>query len=191
MSPLPCASHNTHTHTGTRTEQTQPQHTLVSHSLSLRYALYFSRCCALSGSYCAAYPLAGSRAGDECDNDDVGSSWLCGSLVLPGCLRQTCLLAKMVCLASLVVAFVTVVGNQKNLAALSTRLSTGQTAGRQLRRPCPCQLTQMVIDSLFPLNTARLLLHPAESQEIMYYICSICIISVVYLYNIISEVLYF
>lgn len=190
MSPLPCASHNTHTHTGTRTEQTQPQHTLVSHSLSLRYALYFSRCCALSGSCCAAYPLAGSRAGDECDNDDVGSSWLCGSLVLPGCLRQTCLLAKMVCLASLVVAFVTVVGNQKNLAALSTRLSTGQTAGRQLRRPCPCQLTQMVIDSLFPLNTARLLLHPAESQEIKYYICSICIISVVYLYNIISEVLY-
>lgn len=171
----------------------QSKHSPNTHSyltLSLRYALYFSRCCALSGSCCAAYPLAGSRAGDEYDNDDVGSSWLCGSLVLPGCLRQTCLLAKMVCLASLVVAFVTVVGNQKNLAALSTRLSTGQTAGRQLRRPCPCQLTQMVIDSLFPLNTARLLLHPAESQEINYYICSICIISVVYQYNIISEILY-
>lgn len=67
-------------HTHTDTEQTQPQHTLVSHALTLSAGLSLSLCCALSGSCCAAYALAGSRAGVECDNDDVGSSWLCDCL---------------------------------------------------------------------------------------------------------------
>lgn len=152
MSPLPCASHNTHT--DTETEQTQPQHTLVSHSLSLGRALSLSQ---LRAQWFVLRSVCFSRF-------ESFSVALLGSVALwslPGCLRQTCLLAKMVCLACLVVAFVTVVGNQMNLAALLTRLSTGQTAGWQagwqLRRPCPCpcQLTQMVIDSLFPLNTLQ------------------------------------
>lgn len=185
-----CLAQHTHTQTHTLASNTAaPTHSdlaLSANSLSrsscerslLRYSLR-----ALSASCCAAWPFARSWATVRADDATLlavaHSSWLWLWLWLwLAGLRQTCLLAKMVCLACLVVAFVAAasaaVGNQKNLAAHSTldsrmgRQQAGRQAGRlagwQMRRPC--QLTQMVIDSLFPLNTARLLLlHPVEAKR--------------------------
>lgn len=130
MSPLPCARHNAHTHTRSQAgKQHCSPNSLGSRSLSsLSLSQFVLLSCYSARSQWFVLRSVALRTREHgsswCDVVGCGLSWLWRWrwLWLPG-LRQTCLLAKMVCLASLVVAFVAVaaaVGNHKNLAAHST-----------------------------------------------------------------------